>query len=116
MSVCFAFQHGMRTLRGTRGHFPTEEGVSFKARGPTVTTILIVMKYCCCGEDRREKKMITRNENQVHIGSLGKKPVINDAVPVYQPRKDCVDFLHLHWPEILEVICLTCRSGSNTHL
>lgn len=60
--------------------------------------------------------MITKNENQVHIGNLGKKSVINDAVPSCYPHKDCMDFLHLHWSEILEVIFLTCRSGSNTHL
>lgn len=50
----------MHALRGTRGHFPTEESISFKARGPTVITILIVMKYYCCGEERREKKILPR--------------------------------------------------------
>lgn len=57
MSVCFAFQCGMLALRGTRGHFPTEESVSFKARGPVVTTVLIVTKCYCCGEERRKEKI-----------------------------------------------------------
>lgn len=81
MSVCFAFQGSMCSLHGTRGRFPTVESIYFKARGPTVITILVVMKYYHCGEEGEE--MITKNENQVHIGSSGKKSVINDAIPTY---------------------------------
>lgn len=50
----------MYVLHGTRGHFPTEESIYFTARGPTVITLLIVMKYYCCGEDRRENKWVSR--------------------------------------------------------
>lgn len=59
--------------------------------------------------------MITKNENQVRTGISGKKSVISDGVPAQWPHKDCADFLHSHWPEILEVICLTCGSGSDAH-
>lgn len=55
MSVCFAFQCGMRALCGTGGHFPTEESISFKARGPTVTAVLIVTKYYRCREEGKKR-------------------------------------------------------------
>lgn len=54
MSACFVFQCGMHALHGTRGHFPTEESISFKARGPVVITVLIVMNSYCCGEEREK--------------------------------------------------------------
>lgn len=34
MSVWFGFECGMHALCGTRGHFPTEESIYFKARRP----------------------------------------------------------------------------------
>lgn len=52
------------------GIFPLRKAFTLKPEGPTVTTALTVMKYYHTGKER--EKITLRNENQVHIDSLGK--------------------------------------------
>lgn len=52
------------------GIFPLRKAFTLTPEGPTVTTALTVMKYFHIGEER--EKITLKNENRVHIDSLGK--------------------------------------------